>query len=196
MKVVNDPNGTQAVREATRLLRGLSEAGPAAVDQLMPVLYDELRALAASYLRKERAGHTLEPTALVNEVYVRLAGQANVSWSDRAHFMALAAKAMRNTLVNHAEARAAEKRGGGVRPVLLSTSILPSKGNDIDTMELHEALTRLGALDARKVQVVEMRFFGGMTVEEIAHVLGVSTSTVEADWRMARAWLSSEMANE
>lgn len=180
--------------EPTKLLTGLSTGGRSAVDALLPVVYDELRALAQGYLRHERSDHTLQPTALVNEVYVKLAGQSNVNWSDRAHFMALAARAMRNTLVNHALARAADKRGGGLRPVLLSTSIMPSSNGAIDTVELDEALKSLGTLDTRKVQVVEMRFFGGMTVDEIAHVLGVSVSTVEADWRMARAYLSSELS--
>jgi RNA polymerase sigma-70 factor, ECF subfamily len=180
--------------DRTQLLTGLSTGGRGAVDALLPVVYDELRNLAQGYLRNERADHTLQPTALVNEVYVRLAGQSNVNWSDRAHFMALAARAMRNTLVNHALARAADKRGGGVRPVLLSTSIMPSTRGTVDTVELDEALKNLGTLDPRKVQVVEMRFFGGMTVDEIAHVLSVSVSTVEADWRMARAYLSSELA--
>lgn len=164
------------------------------MDALLPIVYDELRALAAACLRGERSDHTLQPTALVNEVYVKLAGQANINWSDRAHFMALAARAMRNTLVNHALARAADKRGGGVRPVLLSTSIMPSEKNAVDAVELDEALTQLAALDSRKAKVVEMRFYGGMTVEEISHVLGISISTVEADWRMARAHLSSQLA--
>lgn len=180
--------------EPTKLLTGLSTGGRGAVDALLPVVYDELRALAQGYLRHERSDHTLQPTALVNEVYVKLAGQSNVNWSDRAHFMALAARAMRNTLVNHALARATDKRGGGIRPVLLSTSIMPTSNGAIDTVELDEALKNLGTLDTRKVQVVEMRFFGGMTVDEIAHVLGISVSTVEADWRMARAYLSSELS--
>lgn len=182
--------------DVTRLLKGLAGGGRAAVDALLPLVYDELRALAGSYLRKERSDHTLQPTALVNEIYVRLVGQTDINWSDRAHFMALAAKAMRNALVNHALARAAEKRGGGAKPLLLSTSIMPSARGVIDTVDLNEALTNLGNLDSRKAQVVEMRFFGGMTVEEIAHVLDVSISTVESDWRMARAWLSSELAPE
>lgn len=178
----------------SELLTGLSVGGRAAVDALLPIVYDELRALAAACLRGERSDHTLQPTALVNEVYVKLAGQANINWSDRAHFMALAARAMRNTLVNHALARAADKRGGGVRPVMLSTSIMPSEKNAVDAVELDEALTQLAALDSRKAKVVELRFYGGMTVDEISHVLGISISTVEADWRMARAHLSSQLA--
>ena len=182
--------------DVTRLLHGLASGGRAAVDALLPLVYDELRDLAGIYLRRERSDHTLQPTALVNEIYVRLVGQTDINWSDRAHFMALAAKAMRNALVNHALARAAEKRGGGVKPLLLSTSVMAAPKGCVDTVDLNEALTNLGKLDARKAQVVEMRFFGGMTVEEIAHVLDVSISTVEADWRMARAWLSSELAPE
>ena len=180
--------------EATRLLHGLDVGGREAVDALLPVVYEELRALAASYLRHEQARHTLQPTALVNEVYIRLAGQSKVSWGDRAHFMAIAAKAMRNMLINHALARAAQKRGGDARRILLSTSIIPGKEEPIDALDLDEALKGLSELDPRKVQVVEMRFLGGMTVEEIAHVLNVSVSTVEADWRIARAWLSSELS--
>ncbi len=194
LSYVDGSDSQHPIPDCSRLLTGLATGGRAAVDALLPVVYDELRALAASYLRQERSDHTLQPTALVNEVYVRLAGQTNVNWSDRVHFMALAARAMRNTLINHALARAADKRGGGVRPVLLSTSIMPSETGAFDTIELDEALTNLGRLDQRKMQVVEMRFFGGMTVEEIAHVLGVSISTIEADWRMARAFLSSELA--
>lgn len=190
------PSTQSDLTAATRLLTGLSTGGPGAVDALMPLVYDELRALAASYLRKERPNHTLQPTALVNEVYVKLAGPANVNWSDRAHFMALAARAMRNALINHAEARDAAKRGGGARPVLLTTGILPASDKPLDAYALEEALEKLKELDERKVRVVEMRFYGGMTVEEIAHVLNVSVSTVEADWRMARAWLSTELSEE
>ncbi|TWT41069.1 RNA polymerase sigma factor [Phycisphaerae bacterium RAS1] len=164
-----------------------------AAGELLPLLYDELRALAASYLRRERAGHTLQPTALVHEVYLRLAGGASDDWSGRAHFLAVAAKVMRNTLVNHALARKAAKRGGGAERVLLDGATLADKPGNLDSLDVHEALERLAALDERKARVVEMRFFGGLTSEEIAHVLHVSLSTIEADWRMARAWLAAEL---
>ncbi len=166
----------------------------ASIDVILPAVYDELRALAATYLRRERANHTLQPTALVNEIYIRLAGQSSMNCHDRVHFLALAARAMRNALVNHALARAAEKRGGGRRPVMLSGSFASARDVAIDPLELEEALSDLAALDSRKSQVVEMRFFGGMSMEEIAQVLDVSISTVEADWRMARAYLSGKLA--
>lgn len=175
-------------------LSGIDLAGRGGVDAVLPAVYDELRALAASYLRRERPNHTLQPTALVNEIYIRLAGQSGINWEDRVHFMALAARAMRNALVNHALARAAEKRGGGMHPVMLSASFTPARTAAIDPLVLDEALTDLAAHDQRKAQVVEMRFFAGMTVEEIAHVIGVSMSTVEADWRMAKAYLSGKLA--
>lgn len=181
--------------QATRLISALGTGGRSAVDALLPVVYEELRALAASYLRQEQARHTLQPTALVNEVYLRLAGQSSISWGDRAHFMAIAARAMRNLLINHANARDAQKRGGGANRLQLSTTFTPAEAEEqLDALDLEEALTELARLDARKAQVVEMRFLGGMTVEEIAHVLNVSVSTVEADWRLARAWLSSELS--
>ena len=185
-----------SAERTTRLLAGLSDGDQAAADELLPLVYEELRSLAAAYLRRERTGHTLQPTALVHEVYLRLAGAANADWRGRAHFLAVAAKAMRNTLVNHALARKAAKRGGGAERVLLSGVAIASSRGEVDSLALHEALERLMALDGRKGRVVEMRFFGGLTSEEIAHVLGVSLSTVEADWRMARAWLALELEDD
>lgn len=182
------------ISERLSRLSGIDLAGRGCVDAVLPAVYEELRALAASYLRRERPNHTLQPTALVNEIYIRLAGQSGINWEDRVHFMALAARAMRNALVNHALARAAEKRGGGSQPVMLDGSFTPARRAAIDPLILDEALTDLAARDARKAQVVEMRFYAGMTVEEIAHVLGVSMSTVEADWRMAKAYLSGKLA--
>jgi RNA polymerase sigma-70 factor, ECF subfamily len=181
---------------ATLVLGELSAGDSTAAERLLPLVYDELRALAAGYLRQERPGHTLQPTALVHEAYVRLVGGSQPDWAGRAHFLAVAARAMRRTLVNHALARKAEKRGGGRTMLSLDPDSAPAPGGEIDASALSEALDRLEALDERKARVVEMRFFGGMTVEESAGVLGVSVSTVEGDWRFARAWLSKEMADD
>lgn len=182
------------VREdTTRLLQQLNGGNRAAAEQLMPLVYDELKALAGAFLRRERADHTLQPTALVHEAYMKLVG-ANSNWESRAHFFAVAARAMRNTLVNHALARKAEKRGGGAATIALEVEPAASPKRAIDTLALDQALKDLAALDPRKAEVVELRFFGGMTVEETAHVLSVSVSTVEADWRMARAWLAHQLS--
>lgn len=184
---MNDPR-----EETTRLLRQLNDGDRAAADQLMPRVYDELRAIAGAYLRRERPDHTLQPTALVHEAYMKLVG-ANSNWESRAHFFAVAARAMRNTLVNHALARKAEKRGGGAATIAIEVEPAARPKRAVDTLALDQALKDLAALDPRKAEVVELRFFGGMTVEETAHVLGVSVSTVEADWRMARAWLAHQL---
>ncbi len=180
---------------ATQVLGELSAGDATAAERLLPLVYDELRALAAAYLHRERPGHTLQPTALVHEAYVRLVGGSPPDWAGRAHFLAVAARAMRRTLVNHALARKAEKRGGGRTMLSLDPDSAPAPDGEIDALALSEALDRLGAHDERKARVVEMRFFGGMTVEESAGVLGVSVSTVEGDWRFARAWLSKELAD-
>ncbi|MGE0478829.1 MAG: sigma-70 family RNA polymerase sigma factor [Phycisphaerae bacterium] len=182
--------------ETTGLLRAMTAGDPSAGATLLPLVYDALHGIASRYLRQERPGHTLQPTALVHEVYLRLVGSGDVGFRGRAHFLAVAGAAMRNILVNHALARRAAKRGGGARPAGIEVEP-PSDGPPVpDVVALHDALGRLAALDARKAQVVEQRFFGGMTTAEIAIVLGCSVSTVEADWRMARAWLSSELSEE
>jgi RNA polymerase sigma-70 factor, ECF subfamily len=158
-------------------------------DRMLPVVYAELRRLAASYLRRERPGHTLQPTALVHEAYVRLIDQRQVDWSNRAQFMGLAAVMMRRILVNHARDRAAEKRGGGAEHVPLTLAGEGIGTVKVDVLELHDALTRLSESDPRKGQIVELKFFGGLTTDEIADTLSVSTATVERDWKFARAWL-------
>lgn len=178
----------------TKLLDRVGRGEGQAADELLPLVYDELRSLAAAYFRRERSDHTLEPTALVHEAYVRLVQQANPEWANRAHFFAVAAKAMRNILVNHAVARAAEKRGGGRPAITLDTDLAPSTIKEIDPIELNDVLDRLATLDERKARVVELRFFGGLSVDEVAQVLGVSLSTIEADWRLAKAWLSKELS--
>jgi RNA polymerase sigma factor (TIGR02999 family) len=162
---------------------------------LVEVLYDELRALAASYMRGQGRSHTLQPTALVNEAFLKLARASPDSFKDRSHFMAVAATAMRQVLVNHAEARSAAKRGGGRGAVPLESSIAaPELGvSVVDVLAIEHGLRKLEALDPRKAKVVEAKVYGGLSHEEIATVLGVSLSTVEGDWRLAKAWLAREL---
>ena len=156
-------------------------------------LYDELRGLARAHLRREREGHTLNTTALVNEAYLRLVRQGNIDPSDRTHFFAVAATAMRQILTDHARARAADKRGGDRARVTLDENALSSERNDLDLIALDDALTELATYDARKHRIVELRFFGGLTAEETARILHVSLTTVESDWRAARAWLQMKL---
>lgn len=158
----------------------------------MPLVYDELRALARSFFGRQRSDHTLEPTALVHDAYVRLVHQDKVDWNGRAHFFATAARAMRQILVNHAEAKGAQKRGGGWNRVTLAVADTDTE-RVVDILALEEALTRLEALDSRQARVVELRYFARMTIEETASVVGVSPRTVELDWRMAKAWLAKEL---
>ncbi len=162
---------------------------------LVEVVYAELRALAANYMRGQKGSHTLQPTALVHEAFLKLAKVDPRSFTDRAHFLAVAATAMRQVLVNHAEARAALKRDGGRSKMELGNGVAaPALGlSEIDVLVVEEALRRLEALDARKARVVEAKIYGGLTHEEIATVVGVSLTTVEGDWRMARAWLAKEL---
>jgi RNA polymerase sigma factor (TIGR02999 family) len=156
---------------------------------MLPLIYDELRSLAASYLRRERPGHTLQPTALVHEAYMRMIDQRQVDWSNRAQFVGLAAVMMRRILVNHARDRIAAKRGGVAERVPLTIVGEQIGTPEVDLLGIHDALERLAAIDARKAQIVELKFFGGLTMEEIAHVTGVSRATVEREWTFARAWL-------
>jgi RNA polymerase sigma factor (TIGR02999 family) len=164
-----------------------------AVEQLTLLVYDELRALAHSYLRVRGRRGTLQTTALVHDAFVRLLERTEAEWQSRAHFFAVAAKAMRQILSNHARDMRAAKRGGGWARIALSQVNVASPQRELDVVLLDELLTRLTELDERQSRIVELRFFSGMTVPEIAHVLGVSTSTVEREWRAARAWLSSEL---
>ncbi len=159
------------------------------LDQMLPVLYDELHRVAARYLDREATGHTLQPTALVHEAYLRLVDQRRVDWRNRAQFLGLAASMMRRVLVNHARDRAARKRGGGAQQVSLSLVDAPAGRPDVELIALEDALQRLAALDPRKSRVVELKFYGGLTTEEIAEVLQVSGATVEREWGFARAWL-------
>lgn len=176
--------------EATRLLGEAGRGDEAAAERLMPLMYAELRALADGYLRRERRDHTLQPTAVVHEAFVRLIDQTGVKWQDRAHFFALAATVMRNILTDYARRRAAEKRGGGNERVPLDDAVRDADGNEIDLLTLHDALAQLAQLDPRRHRIVELRFFGGLSMEEIADVLEVSLTTVENEWRGARAWLA------
>lgn len=173
----------------TRLLLDVGRGDRAALDRLLPMVYDELRRLAAAQLGRERADHTLQATALVHEAFLRLVDQHSVDWRNRAQFLGLAARMMRRILVNHARDRAAQKRGGGLEKVTLGALEGWSGGDTVDLAGLDDALDRLAALDARKGQVVELKFFAGLTTREIAEVLETSTATVERDWRFARAWL-------
>lgn len=161
-------------------------------DAMMPEAYAELRRRAKDYLSRERADHTLQPTALVHEAYAKLAARERAAYRNRTHFVASSARAMREILVDHARARGAQKRGAGGDRITLS-EVADSIAEGVDVLELHEALARLSKLDARKARMVELRFFGGLSIAEIASELGVSHMTVSNDWRMAQAWLSREM---
>jgi RNA polymerase sigma-70 factor (ECF subfamily) len=162
------------------------EDGP---DRLLPIVYGELRRLAAAYLRGERPGHTLQPTALVHEAYLRLIDQKQIDWTNRAQFIGIAAVMMRRILVNHARDRIADKRGGGAEHVPLTLTGDGIGAPEVNLLDLHDALTDLSESDPRKGRIVELKFFGGLTTEEIAETLDVSVATVERDWKFARAWL-------
>ncbi len=164
-----------------------------AAAELLPIVYEELRRLAAGYMRQQRREHTLQPTALVHEAYVKLIHEADTDWNDRGHFMAVAARAMRQVLVDYARRRGARKRGGDAVRVTLSALPAGCGSQELDLVEIEELLEHLGELDERKSRVVELRFFGGLTNEEIARVLEVSLRTVEGDWYVARAWLRREL---
>lgn len=183
--------------DTTRILADLCAGREQAADDLLPLVYGELRALAASYLRQERSGHTLQPTALVHEAYLRLVGQTRVEWQGRAHFIAVAAEAIRRVLVDHARKRHAAKRGNDPERLTLSgvDGMLPERP-EIDLIALDDALGRLATWQDRQAQVVKLRFFGGLSWDEIAYVLGASRSTVTQDWTFAKAWLLSELAGD
>jgi RNA polymerase sigma factor (TIGR02999 family) len=177
----------------TQLLNNYADGDKAVLDEMLPLVYDELRRIAANYLTRERSGHTLQPTALVHEAYVRLVSQRGANWRNRAQFYGLAANMMRRILVNHAVAKKAEKRGPGGK-VPLDDVTLFFEERSLDLLALDEALTRLSELDAEKSQIVELKFFGGLTTAEIADFTGRSARTVERDWNFARSWLYCELA--
>lgn len=176
-------------REVSQLLIDWGNGNQAALDELIPLVHDELRRLAGRYMRRENQGHTLQTSALVNEAYMRLVDQKSVQWKNRAHFFGVAAQVMRRILVDHARKRSRAKRGGGAQMVSLADQAGVSK-EVAEVIALDEALLNLAEMDPRKSQIVEMKFFGGLTTEEVAEVLKVTPRTVEREWRKARAWLN------
>jgi RNA polymerase sigma-70 factor (ECF subfamily) len=180
--------------EVTGLLMAWAEGDRGALDRLVPVVHQELRRIARRYMAGERSGHSLQTTALVNEAYLRLVGSQKVRWQNRAHFFAISAQLMRRVLVDHARRRNYQKRGAGARPVTLAGNLNAAPQKSTDLVDLDEALESLAAVDPRKSKVVELKFFGGLSVEEIAEVLGVSPQTVLRDWKLAKVWLLREMA--
>ena len=184
---------SQAASGVTQLLLAWGQGDQAARDQLIPLVYDELRRLARQHLRRERSDHTLQTSALIHEAYLRLVEQA-VPWQNRAHFFGIAARLMRQILVNHARARQRLKRGGAQQQqVSLTAAADVAAGRAVEILALDEALQGLAQLDPRKCQIIELRFFGGLTTQEAATVLGISDSTVEREWRLAKAWLQREI---
>ncbi|MGQ0626778.1 MAG: sigma-70 family RNA polymerase sigma factor [Phycisphaerales bacterium] len=179
--------------ELTRLLDAAAAGDAQAASVILPRVYGELRRLASAYLEGERAGHTLQPTALVHEVFLKLVGQRTIGWASRGEFMAIAAQGMRRVLCDHARIRKAHKRGGGALPVELPETLAAFEERAIDLPDFDSALTRLADLDPRKARVVELRFFAGLSVEETAQALGVPVRTIERDWTAARAWLREEL---
>jgi RNA polymerase sigma factor (TIGR02999 family) len=180
--------------QVTALLQQWSRGDRDALEKLTPLVYEELRGIAAGYMRDERPGHTLQATALVHEAYVRLIGQKRVSWQNRAHFFGIAAQLMRRILIDHARRRQAAKRGvGGALRLTAGVDVAGAPEQDFDLLAIDGALSRLEQLDAAQARIVELRFFGGLTVEETAEVAGVSTATVKREWRTARAWLRHEV---
>ncbi len=184
------PPDTTAV---TDWLLQLGRADKNGLDAMLPLVYDELHRLAVQYLSREDPGHTLQPTALVHEAYLRLVDQRRVDWRNRAQFIGVAAGMMRRILVDHARDRLARKRGSGAQQVSLSLVEAPSGQPDVELIALEQALEELAAMDPRKARVVELKFFGGLTIEEISEVLGISEATVEREWSFARAWLYRAM---
>lgn len=186
--------GSAAPREVTRLLAAWGQGDRAALDQLTRLVYEELRRLAHRYMAGQRADHTLQTTALVNEAYLRLASQDEPQFANRSHFLAVAAKAMRQILVDHAKAALRDKRGGGAKAVELDESAVLAPEPTREILDLNDALEKLAALDARKANVVELSYFGGLKHEEIAEALDISIVTVQRDWTFSRAWLYAELS--
>ncbi len=181
--------------QVTKLLQELKQGNKRAEDLLIPLVYTELRRIAAGHLRRESPGHSLQPTALVHEAYLRLTELKKIDWQNRSHFFAVAATVMRRILVDRARAANARKRGDGWDTVSLNEAMLPSPERGPELLALDEALTRLAALDERQAKIVELRFFAGMSEEEAGKVLGISARTVKRDWRIAKAWLFKELAS-
>src|SRR5215472_3767593 len=190
-RVTDTPSISQ--QRVTELLEQWSHGDDAALAELTPLVYEELRRVAHHHLSRQRPNHTLQTTALVNEAYLRLADQTNPRWQNRAHFFAVAARAMRQILVSYARTQQAQKRGGGAFKVDLDEAALVSPDESKEIVDLHEALEQLSALDSRKAQVVELKYFGGLNYDEIAEVLKVSRITVRRDWEFAKVWLYTEL---
>jgi len=169
---------------------------PPDAERLMSIVYDDLRHLAGNYLRRETPGHTLQPTALVNEAFLKLVDQTRVNWQGKTHFFAVGAEIMRRILVDHARAKKRQKRGGDRQRIALHDDVKISTQGDEDVLAVDEAIVKLAKRDLRQAKIIELRFFGGLTVSEVAEVLGVSKRTVEAEWTMIRAWLRRELSNE
>jgi len=183
----------QSSTDVTFLLSELTKGNPEAAPKLIPLVYGELRRMANGYMRRERTGHTLQATALVHEAYLKLLGQHSVDWQNRAHFFGIAAQVMRRVLIDHARGHVRDKRGGGREAVPLDEALVFSPERSLEFLELDTALEKLAALDARQAKIVELRFFGGLTVEETAEVLSISPKTVKRDWTVAKAWLHGEL---
>lgn len=183
-----------STHEVTQLLLDWSNGDKTALDKLMPLIYDELRRLAHRYMSRERAGHTMQTTALVNEAYVRLVNRQNVHWQDRAHFFAIAAELMRTILVDHARSHATAKRGGGTRKFTLDEALIVSQERAAEVVALDEALKELALIDPKQSRIVELRFFGGLTIEETGEVLDLSAATIKREWNTAKAWLYHELS--
>jgi len=182
-----------SAHQVTQLLIDWSKGDRAALDQLMPLVNAELRRLAAHYMRRERPGHTLQTSALVNEAYLRLIDQKSVNWQSRAHFFGIAAQLIRQILIDHARKRQSAKRGGAQQVSLDETAVV-SRERSIELLALDEALDRLAAFDPRKARIVELRFFGGLNLDETAEVMGISSPTVQREWRSAKAWLHHSLS--
>ncbi len=182
--------------DVAEVLAAITGGQQDAAEQLMPLVYDELHHVAERLLRHESRGHTLQPTALVNEAYLRLIGQTKVDWQGKTHFFAIGARMMRRILVDHARRKKSQKRGGRLHRIALSDDLCVSNSSDEDVLAIEEALEKLETLDPRQAKIVELRFYGGLSVEEVAEVLGVSKRTVESDWTMVRAWLRRELSGE
>lgn len=181
--------------DVTQLLAAATAGDKKALDALLPVVYEELRAHASYLMKRERAGHTLQPTALVHEAFMKLVQQERVQWTGRAHFFAVASGLMRRILVDHARTRLAEKRGGGADRISIEEGLGLSVGHDADVLAIDAALQKLAELDPRQAEIVTLRFFGGLSVEEVAVVLAMSKRAVEAEWTMIKAWLRRELSD-
>lgn len=186
----------RSANEITDLLLAWNDGEPSALDELVPLVESELRRLARTYMKRERAGHTLQTTALINEAYLRLIDARRVRWQNRAHFYGLAARLMRRILVDYSRDRNYQKRGGGAHQVTFDERLALTPGADPDLLALDEALNELAEVDERKAQVVEMRFFGGLTEKEVALALSVSPETARRDWRLAKSWLLRRLSQQ